>query len=99
MIGHKPKVLLMSPAGRPFDQSKAGALAEESDLLFICGHYKGIDDRVRVLLEAEEISIGDYVLTGGELPALVIIDAVVRLIPGSVGNRDSVESDTHDRAP
>ena len=93
-IGRKPKVLLMSPAGRPFDQPKAKSLAGERDLLFICGHYKGVDDRVRVLLDAEEISIGDYVLTGGELPSLVIIDAVVRLMPGVVGNRDSVESDS-----
>lgn len=93
-IGRKPKTLLMSPAGKPFDQPKAVTLAKEDALLLICGHYKGIDDRVRVLLEAEEISIGDYVLTGGEIPALVIIDAVVRLIPGVVGNRDSVETDS-----
>jgi tRNA (guanine37-N1)-methyltransferase len=93
-LGKKPRTILSSPAGVPYTQKLAEELSHEDSLLLICGHYKGVDERVRVLLEAEEISIGDYVLTGGEVPALVIIDSVARLLPGAVGNRDSVESDS-----
>jgi tRNA (guanine37-N1)-methyltransferase len=93
-LGKRPRILLPAPSGEPYHQKKAEELSREENLLIICGHYKGVDERVRVLLEAEEISIGDYVLTGGEIPALVIIDSVARLLPGAVGNRDSVETDS-----
>lgn len=93
-LGKRPRVILPTPGGVPYSQEMAAQLAREDSLLLICGHYKGVDERVRVLLDAEEVSIGDYVLTGGELPALVIIDSVARLLPGAVGNRDSVETDS-----
>ena len=93
-LGRKPKVLYMSPQGRVFDQTMAQELAEEEDLLFLCGHYEGIDERVLEEIVDEEVSIGDYVLTGGELPALVIMDAVSRLV---LHNEDSAEFDSfHD---
>lgn len=76
------KVLLTSPQGATFNQQKAEILSQEEHLIIICGHYEGIDDRVREYLVDEEISVGDYVLTGGELAALIIVDAVSRLIPG-----------------
>ena len=79
------KVVMMTPSGKPFTQKDAHRLAKEKHLVFICGHYEGIDDRVRQLLQPEELSIGDYVLTNGVLPAAVVIDAVVRLIPGVLG--------------
>jgi tRNA (guanine37-N1)-methyltransferase len=85
------RLLMPAPQGRRFTQTLAEDLRnEERVLVFLCGHYEGIDERVRVGLEPEEISLGDYVLTGGELPALVIIDAAVRLIPGVVGDPASV---------
>jgi len=96
-LGRKPKVLYMSPQGRVFDQTMAQELAEEEDLLFLCGHYEGIDERVLEEIVDEEVSIGDYVLTGGELPALVIMDAVSRLGGGVLHNEDSAEFDSfHD---
>ena len=96
-LGRKPKVLYMSPQGRVFDQTMAQELAEEEDLLFLCGHYEGIDERVLEEIVDEEVSIGDYVLTGGELPALVIMDAVSRLVVGVLHNEDSAEFDSfHD---
>lgn len=79
------KVVMMTPSGKPFTQKDAHRLAKEKHLVFICGHYEGIDDRVRQLLQPEELSIGDYVLTNGVLPAAVVVDAVVRLIPGVLG--------------
>jgi tRNA (guanine37-N1)-methyltransferase len=86
------RVLMMSPAGRKFDQSLAEELSRETRrLFFLCGRYEAIDERVRISLADDEISIGDYVLTGGELPALVIIDAVARLIPGVLGDEHSAE--------
>jgi tRNA (guanine37-N1)-methyltransferase len=89
------RLILPSPQGRPFTQALARELAEESRaLVFLCGHYEGLDERVRLRLAPEEISIGDYVLTGGELPALVMIDAAVRLVPGVVGDPDSVRQDS-----
>jgi len=88
------RVILLSPQGEKFSQQKANALAPESGLIFLCGHYKGIDERVHQYLAAEEISIGDYVVTGGELPALVVIDAVVRLLPGVLGDLDSAAGDS-----
>ena len=88
------RVILMCPQGETFTQAKANALAQEVALIFICGHYKGTDERVRELLATDEISIGDYVLTGGELPAMVVIDAVVRLLPGVLGDLDSAAGDS-----
>ena len=88
------KVILMSPQGETFTQRNANALLAESALILICGHYKGVDERVREHLAAEEISIGDYVLTGGELPAMVVIDAVTRLLPGVLGDLDSAAGDS-----
>ena len=79
------RVLLMCPQGRPFDQALARELSAASHLVFVCGHYEGIDERVRTHLVTDEVSIGDYVLTNGVLPAAVVIDAVVRLLPGVVG--------------
>lgn len=93
-ILENPKVILMTPQGRSYTQDQAKSLARESDLIFLCGHYKGIDERVREYLVTEEISIGDYVLTGGELAAAVVIDSVVRLLPGAIGDFDSALSDS-----
>ena len=93
----KPKVLYMSPQGKVFNQRMAEELAQEEELVFLCGHYEGIDERVLEEIVDEEVSIGDYVLTGGELPALVIMDAVSRLVGGVLHNEDSAEFDSfHD---
>jgi tRNA (guanine37-N1)-methyltransferase len=89
------RVILLSPAGKKFDQDMAAELSgEKRHLIFLCGRYEAIDERVRIALADDEISIGDYILTGGELPALVIIDAVVRLIPGVLGDKRSAEEDS-----
>ncbi|MBN1287067.1 MAG: tRNA (guanosine(37)-N1)-methyltransferase TrmD [Anaerolineae bacterium] len=88
-------VILLTPQGRVFDQRIAEELAQHARLALICGRYEGIDERVRELVVTDEISIGDYVLTGGELPALVLIDAVTRLIPGVLGARWAPEDDSH----
>ena len=90
-LGRKPKVLYMSPQGRVFDQTMAQELAEEEDLLFLCGHYEGIDERVLEMIVTDNVSIGDYVLTGGELPSMVMIDAISRLVPGVLNNEVSAE--------
>lgn len=87
--GRKPRVILMCPQGERFTQKKAEELAKEEDLVFLCGHYEGYDERIREHLVTDEISIGDFVLTGGELPAMTVIDAVVRLLPGVLGQEDS----------
>jgi tRNA (guanine37-N1)-methyltransferase len=87
-------VVLMSPAGRPFTQALAQELAGKPHLLIICGHYEGVDERVREALVDEEISIGDYVLTNGALAAAVVVDAVVRLIPGVLGDVQSAVDDS-----
>ena len=93
----KPKVLYMSPQGKVFNQRMAEELAQEEEVVFLCGHYEGIDERVLEDIVDEEVSIGDYVLTGGELPALVIMDAVSRLVGGVLHNEDSAEFDSfHD---
>ncbi len=93
--GTSLRLLLPSPQGRPFTQRLAEEFRDERRrLVFVCGHYEGIDERVRIGLEPEEVSIGDYVLTGGELPALVMIDAAVRLIPGVLGDPESAERDS-----
>jgi len=96
-IGKKSRVLYMSPQGRVFDQRMAEELAREEELIFLCGHYEGIDERVLEEIVTDEISVGDYVLTGGELPALVIMDAVSRLLEGVLHNEESAEFDSfHD---
>ncbi|WP_195573103.1 tRNA (guanosine(37)-N1)-methyltransferase TrmD [Paenibacillus sp. 1001270B_150601_E10] len=90
----KPRVILMCPQGETFTQKKAEELAKEDHLIFICGHYEGYDERIREYLVTDELSIGDYVLTGGELPAMTIADAVVRLLPGVLGNETSAVTDS-----
>ncbi|MCM3386729.1 tRNA (guanosine(37)-N1)-methyltransferase TrmD [Ureibacillus chungkukjangi] len=87
--GRKPRIILMCPQGERFTQKKAEELAKEEELVFLCGHYEGYDERIRTNLVTDEISIGDFVLTGGELPAMTVIDAVVRLLPGVLGQEDS----------
>lgn len=87
--GRTPRVILMCPQGERFTQKKAEELAQEEELVFLCGHYEGYDERIREYLVTDEISIGDFVLTGGELPAMTVIDAVVRLLPGVLGKADS----------
>jgi tRNA (guanine37-N1)-methyltransferase len=89
-----PRVIIMSPAGRLFTQELARDLSGSRRVVIICGHYEGIDDRVRSILDAEEVSIGDYVLTGGEIPAMVVIDAVARLLPGVIADH-SVTEESH----
>jgi tRNA (guanine37-N1)-methyltransferase len=89
-----PRIILMCPQGAPFSQQIAQELSGESHLIFICGHYEGYDERIREHLVTDELSIGDYVLTGGELPAMVVIDTVVRLLPGVLGNDQSAITDS-----
>ena len=88
------KVLLMTPQGVPFQQQHARDLAQESNLIFLCGRYEGFDERVRQTLVDAEFSIGDFVLTGGELPAMVMIDAISRNLPGVLGSSNSAETDS-----
>lgn len=90
-------IVLVSPQGRRFTQIEAGRLAVLDHVVILCGRYEGVDDRVREHLATEELSVGDYVLSGGELAALVIIDAVARLVPGVVGDADSVEAESFER--
>ena len=86
----KAHVIYTSPAGKPFTQNRAKSLTRAKNLIIICGHYEGVDERVLEHLVDEEISVGDYVLTGGELPAMLIVDAVTRLIPGVLGKEASL---------
>lgn len=88
---HKPRVIYVTPQGNVFNQGMAQEFAEEEDLIFLCGHYEGIDERVLELIVTDNVSIGDYVLTGGELPAMVMIDAISRLVPGVLNNDVSAE--------
>jgi tRNA (guanine37-N1)-methyltransferase len=88
------RVILMCPQGKPFTQRRAQELSREGHLIFVCGHYEGVDERIREALVDEEISIGDYVLTNGVLPAAVVIDAVVRLIPGVLGGEGAAEQES-----
>jgi tRNA (guanine37-N1)-methyltransferase len=90
----KSHVILMCPQGKPFTQKRAQELSSEEHLIFVCGHYEGLDERIREALIDEEISIGDYVLTNGVLPAAVVIDAVVRLIPGVLGGEGAAEQES-----
>ncbi|PWG00894.1 tRNA (guanosine(37)-N1)-methyltransferase TrmD [Levilactobacillus bambusae] len=87
------RVILMDPAGQRFNQSMAEEFAGEDHLTFLCGHYEGYDERIRSLI-TDEVSLGDFVLTGGELPAMVMIDATVRLLPGVLGNAESAPGDS-----
>ena len=93
-IGKKPRLLFMSPQGRTFTQEVAKELAKEEDLVFLCGHYEGIDQRVLDLIVTDEISAGDFVLTGGELPAMMMIDCISRLVPGVLSNAASAEEES-----
>lgn len=96
-LGKRPRVLYMTPQGRVFNQSIAQDLAKEEDLVFLCGHYEGIDERALELIVTDYLSIGDYVLTGGELPAMVMIDCISRLVPGVLNNDISAEIESfHD---
>ncbi|MCD8129953.1 MAG: tRNA (guanosine(37)-N1)-methyltransferase TrmD [Lachnospiraceae bacterium] len=92
----KPRTIYVTPQGRVFDQKLALELSKEKELVFLCGHYEGVDERVLEEIVTDRISIGDYVLTGGELPALVIMDAVSRLVPGVLHNEESAETETFD---
>ena len=87
----KPRVIYMTPQGKVFSQAIAEELSKEEELIFLCGHYEGIDERVLEEIVTDELSIGDYVLTGGELPAMVMIDSISRFIPGVLNNDDSAE--------
>lgn len=88
------RTIFLTPEGKPLTQRLANHLSLEQHLILLCGHYKGIDERIRTLYVHDEISIGDYVLSGGEIPALVLVDALVRLIPGAIGNFESALSDS-----
>ena len=90
-IGYKPRVVYLTPQGKVFNQSMAEELSKEKDLVFLCGHYEGIDERVLEMIVTDNVSIGDYVLTGGELPSMVMIDAISRLVPGVLNNEVSAE--------
>ena len=93
-IGKVPRVIYMTPQGQVFHQKLAEELAQEEDLVFLCGHYEGIDERVLEEIVTDKVSIGDYVLTGGELPAMVMIDAISRHVPGVLNNEDSAGEDS-----
>jgi tRNA (guanine37-N1)-methyltransferase len=91
----KARIILLEPQGKLYSQSLAEELSQEPYLILICGHYEGVDARVRDHLATDVISIGDYVLTGGELPALIIMDSIVRLLPGVLGKAESLEQDSY----
>jgi tRNA (guanine37-N1)-methyltransferase len=91
----KPAIILLTPQGRPFSQAIARELSDKKHLILICGHYEGVDERVHEHLATDAISIGDYVLSGGEPAALVVVDAVTRLIPGVLGSEESIKDDSH----
>lgn len=93
-IGRKPRVVYMTPQGYTFTQQMAQEFAKEEDLVILCGHYEGIDERALEKIVTDYVSIGDYVLTGGELPAMVVIDAVSRLVPGVLHNGESAETES-----
>ena len=93
----KATVLMMCPGGTPLTQQKARALAQQRNLILICGHYEGVDERVRQTVVDESLSVGDYVLTGGELPAMIVVDAVTRLVPGVLGQEASLEDESFEK--
>lgn len=94
-LDYKPRVIYMSPQGKPLNQKLVEELSACSHIVLLCGHYEGVDERILDEIVDEEISIGDYVLTGGELPAMVLIDAVSRTIPGVLSNEDSYSDESH----
>ena len=93
-IGYRPRVVYLTPQGSVFNQTLARDFAKEQDLVFLCGHYEGIDERVLEEVVTDFVSIGDYVLTGGELPAMVMMDAVSRMVPGVLSNQESGETES-----
>ena len=96
-IGCRPRVIYLTPQGKVFNQEMAKEFAKEEHLVFLCGHYEGVDERVLEEIVTDEVSIGDYVLTGGELPAMVMIDAISRMVPEVLNNQESAEFDSfHD---
>ena len=96
-IGYKPRVIYLTPQGKVFNQPMVEDFAKEKDLVFLCGHYEGIDERVLEEVVTDYVSIGDYVLTGGELPSMVMIDAISRFVPGVLSNEESAQFDSfHD---
>lgn len=90
----RARIIMLTPQGVTFNQRKAEELKEEEHLIFLCGHYEGFDERIRENLVTDEISIGDFVLTGGELAAMVVVDSIVRLLPGVLGNEQSADTDS-----
>ena len=92
--GKKAKVVLLTPQGKTLNQKLVQKLSKDKHLILICGHYEGVDERVRESLVDEEVSIGDYILTGGELPAMVLVDTITRLIPKVLGDKDSTKSES-----
>ena len=90
-LERKPRVVYMTPQGQVFNQGLAEELAKEEDLIVLCGHYEGVDERILEMIVTDNVSIGDYVLTGGELPAMVMIDCISRLVPGVLNNEVSAE--------
>lgn len=90
-IGKKPRVIYMTPQGSVFHQKMAEGFAKEEDLILLCGHYEGVDERILEMIVTDHVSIGDYVLTGGELPAMVMVDCIARLVPGVLNNQVSAE--------
>ena len=90
----RPRVVYVTPVGKPFNQGMARDFAEEEDIIFLCGHYEGVDERVLEEIVTDYVSIGDYVLTGGELPAMVMIDAISRLVPGVLQNEESAVTES-----
>ena len=93
-IGRKPRTVYLTPQGNVFTQEMAREMAKEEDLVFLCGHYEGIDERVLEEIVTDYVSIGDYVLTGGELPAMVMMDTISRMVPGVLGNQESGETES-----
>lgn len=93
-VGYQPRCIYLTPQGRVFEQGMAKEYAREEDLIFLCGHYEGVDERVLEEIVTDYVSIGDYVLTGGELPALVMMDAIARLVPGVLNNEESAETES-----
>ena len=94
-LGKKPKLIYMSPQGQVLTQSKVKQLAKEENIAILCGHYEGIDERIIEEIVDEEISIGDYVLTGGELPALILADSISRMLPGVLANEEAFSEESH----
>lgn len=92
----RPRLVYVTPQGKPFTQEMAREYARSSDLILLCGHYEGVDERVLEATGAERVSIGDYVLTGGELPAMVMIDAIARMVPGVLSNEESAQIESFD---